>query len=99
MGFGLSMRHLWFPGRIVRTRNIGGWVAGVKRRKLDARSLDATVIKGFEGNERDGQYRSIRNRDPRGHETLCVDFAPVKDSRIGELAARWDIILGYSPEA
>jgi hypothetical protein len=41
----------------------------------------------------------IRNRDPKGHETLCLDFAPVKDSRIGELAAKWDIVLGFSPEA
>jgi protocatechuate 3,4-dioxygenase beta subunit len=56
-------------------------------------------IKGFQGNERDGQFRSIRGRDPKGHETLCLDFAPVKDSRIGELSARWDIVLGHSPEA
>jgi protocatechuate 3,4-dioxygenase beta subunit len=56
-------------------------------------------IKGFEGNERDGQFKSIRSRDPKGHATLCLDFAPVKVSRIGELAARWDIVLGYSPEA
>lgn len=56
-------------------------------------------IKGFEGNERDGQFKSIRNRDPKGHETLCIDFAPVKDSKIGELSARWDIVLGYTPEA
>jgi protocatechuate 3,4-dioxygenase, beta subunit len=56
-------------------------------------------IKGSPRIERDGQFRSIRSRNPRGHETLCVDFAPVKDSRIGELAARWDIALGYSPEA
>jgi protocatechuate 3,4-dioxygenase beta subunit len=56
-------------------------------------------IKGSPGNERDGQFRSIRIRDPKGHATLCLDFVPVKGSRIGELAARWDIVLGYSPEA
>jgi protocatechuate 3,4-dioxygenase beta subunit len=56
-------------------------------------------IKGFSGNERDGQFRNIRSRDPKGHATLCVDFVPVKDSRVGELAARWDIVLGYSPDA
>jgi protocatechuate 3,4-dioxygenase beta subunit len=55
-------------------------------------------IKGFAGNERDGQFKQIRARDPKGHATLCLDFAPVKGSRIGELAARWDIVLGYSPE-
>jgi protocatechuate 3,4-dioxygenase beta subunit len=56
-------------------------------------------IKGNQGNERDGQFRSIRSRDPKGHATLCLDFARVKESKIGELAARWDIVLGYSPEA
>jgi protocatechuate 3,4-dioxygenase, beta subunit len=56
-------------------------------------------IKGFQGNQRDGQFNQIRQRDPKGHETLCVDFAPVKGSRIGELAARWDIVLGHSPVA
>ncbi len=56
-------------------------------------------VKGVQGNERDGQFRSIRNRDPKGHATLCLDFAPIKASRIGELAARWDIVLGYSPDA
>jgi protocatechuate 3,4-dioxygenase, beta subunit len=56
-------------------------------------------IKGFSGNERDGQFKQIRNRDPKGHAMLCLDFAPIKESKIGELAARWDIVLGYSPEA
>jgi protocatechuate 3,4-dioxygenase beta subunit len=56
-------------------------------------------IKGFAGNERDGQFKQIRRRDPKGHATLCLDFAPVKGSKFGELAARWDIVLGYSPEA
>ena len=55
-------------------------------------------IKDFPGNERDGQFSQIRARDPKGHATLCLDFAPIKGSRIGELAARWDIVLGYSPE-
>jgi protocatechuate 3,4-dioxygenase beta subunit len=56
-------------------------------------------IKGLPGNERDGQFKQIRARDPKGHETLCLDFVPVKGSKIGELAARWEIVLGYSPEA
>ena len=30
---------------------------------------------------------------------LCLDFAPLKESKIGELAARCDIVLGYTPEA
>ena len=27
-----------------------------------------------------------------------VAFAPIKDSKIGELAARFDIVMGYTPE-
>jgi protocatechuate 3,4-dioxygenase beta subunit len=56
-------------------------------------------IKDSARNEQDGQFRSIRNRDPKGHETLCLDFAPIKSSKVGELAARWDIVMGISPEA
>jgi protocatechuate 3,4-dioxygenase beta subunit len=54
-------------------------------------------VKGESGNERDGIYRSIR--DPKAREAITVDFAPVPGSRIGELAARFDIVLGFTPEA
>jgi len=30
---------------------------------------------------------------------LPVDFVPVKGSRIGELAATFDIVLGVTPES
>lgn len=53
-------------------------------------------IKGHPGNERDGIYRRIR--DPKARATVTVDFAPIKDSRMGELAARFDIVLGFTPE-
>ena len=54
-------------------------------------------VKGEAGNERDGIYRSIR--DPKAREAITVDFAPMKESRIGELAAQFDIVLGFTPEA
>ncbi len=56
-------------------------------------------IKGFASNEQDGQFRQIRSRDPKGHAMLCLDFAAVKSSKIGELAAKWDIVLNHTPEA
>ena len=52
-------------------------------------------VKGYAGNERDGIYR--RATATKAGKTLPVEFAPVKGSRIGELAARFDIILGYTP--
>jgi protocatechuate 3,4-dioxygenase beta subunit len=54
-------------------------------------------IKGEAQNQRDMIFRSIR--DAKSREAILVDFAPVKGSRIGELAARFDIVLGMTPEA
>ncbi len=53
-------------------------------------------IKGEPANENDFVYKSVR--DPKGREALTVDFAPLKDSRIGELAARFEIVLGLTPK-
>ena len=52
-------------------------------------------IKGHPQNERDGIYRSIR--DPKAREAVSIDFAPMKDSKTGELAAKFDIVLGVTP--
>ena len=52
-------------------------------------------VRGEPRNERDFVLRSIR--DARARESVIVDFAPIKDSRIGELAARFDIVLGLTP--
>lgn len=54
-------------------------------------------MKGEPLNKRDFILNAIR--DPKARESLLVDFAPVKDSRIGELAAKFDIVLGITPEA
>ena len=48
-------------------------------------------IKGQPENERDGILKSIR--DPKSRESIIVPFVPIKESRIGELAARFDIVL------
>jgi len=54
-------------------------------------------IKGHPGNERDGIWRSIR--DEKLRDLVTIDFSPIKDSRLGELAAKFDIVLGVTPEA
>lgn len=54
------------------------------------------LIKGHPQNERDGVFRSVD--DPAARERLLVDFAPIPDSPIGELAANFDIQLGKTPE-
>ena len=54
-------------------------------------------VKGYAGNERDHVYRSAMAS--KGGQMLPVEFAPVKGSRIGELAAKFEIVLGYTPES
>lgn len=54
-------------------------------------------IKGHPGNSRDGIYMGIR--DEKQRDAVTVDFSPIPDSRAGELAARFDIVLGLTPEA
>ena len=53
-------------------------------------------IKGLAQNDRDNVLRGIK--DERARQSVMVDFAPVKESRIGELNARFDIVLGVTPE-
>jgi protocatechuate 3,4-dioxygenase beta subunit len=54
-------------------------------------------IKGEPSNERDGIYMGVR--DAKARASLTVDFAPMPESKIGELAARFDVVLGMTPEA
>jgi protocatechuate 3,4-dioxygenase beta subunit len=68
-----------------------------KIRKGDREVLTTQCyVKGEAGNKRDFILQSIR--DAKARESVIVDFAPVKGSRIGELAAKFDIVLGTTPE-
>jgi protocatechuate 3,4-dioxygenase beta subunit len=67
--------------------------------KIKQRGAEALVtqcyIKGHPQNERDGVFRGIRDEKQRA--AVEVDFAPLKDSKLGELAAKFDIVLGMTP--
>jgi protocatechuate 3,4-dioxygenase beta subunit len=54
-------------------------------------------IKGHAGNEKDGIWKGVKDEKQRA--AITVDFAPIKDSKIGELAANFDIVLGITPES
>ena len=54
-------------------------------------------IKGEPSNEKDGIWKSVR--DEKQRDAITVDFAPLKDAKAGELAARFDIVMGFTPEA
>ncbi len=51
-------------------------------------------VKGNPGNLRDGIYRGIGDASAR--ESVTVDFTPLPGSRVGELAAKFDIVLGQT---
>jgi len=52
-------------------------------------------INGHPQNRTDMVLRGIR--DPLDRELVMVDFKPVKESKIGELTAQFDIVLGRTP--
>jgi protocatechuate 3,4-dioxygenase beta subunit len=54
-------------------------------------------VKGEPSNDRDGVLSGIR--DPKARASVIVPFTAVPGSRIGELAARFDIVLGFTPAA
>lgn len=54
-------------------------------------------IKGYPGNEKDFIYMGVK--DAKQRDSVTIDFTKVKDSKIGELAAKFDIVLGATPEA
>jgi protocatechuate 3,4-dioxygenase beta subunit len=53
-------------------------------------------VKGHPGNAKDGIYKSIR--DEKQREAVTVDFAALPGSKIGELTARFDLVMGFTPE-
>src|SRR3954464_13384052 len=54
-------------------------------------------IKGHPGNPKDGIWSSVT--DPRARESITIEFNPVSGSPIGEVAAKFDIVVGRTPAA
>ncbi|MSR53038.1 MAG: intradiol ring-cleavage dioxygenase [Gemmataceae bacterium] len=54
-------------------------------------------IKGHPGNEKDGIWKSVK--DLKSRDAITIDFKPIKESKIGELAAKFDVVLGVTPES
>ena len=52
-------------------------------------------VSGHPQNQRDGVLRGVRNAFDR--ELVLVDFKPIKESKIGELSAQFDIVVGRTP--
>jgi len=72
-------------------------VVHVKIKKGDREALTTQLfINGHPQNRSDGIFQDIGG--PLERELVLVDFKPIKESRIGELSARMDIVLGRTPE-
>jgi protocatechuate 3,4-dioxygenase, beta subunit len=54
-------------------------------------------IKGHPGNEKDGIWKNIK--DVKQRDSVTIDFKPLPGSRIGELTAKFDVVLGFTPAA
>ena len=69
----------------------------VKIKKGDRELLTTQLfINGHPQNRRDGIFQDVGSSLER--ELVLVDFKPMKESKIGELVARMDIVLGRTPE-
>jgi protocatechuate 3,4-dioxygenase beta subunit len=85
-----TIRPVPYPGRTPHIH------VKVKRGDRDLLTTQC-YIKGHPQNDKDGVLRGIR--DTRARESLMVDFGAMPGSTLGELAARFDIVLGVTPTA
>lgn len=53
-------------------------------------------IRNHPGNRQDGVFRGIHDLIDR--ELVMVDFNPIEESKTGELAATFDVVLGRTPD-
>ena len=81
-----TIKPVPYPGR---TPHIHMIVKQGEKRMLTTQ----LYIEGFPQNEKDGIYRGLKPQS-----AVTAPFAPLKDSKIGELAANFPIIIGATPE-
>ena len=83
-----TIKPVIYPGRCPHIH--------VKVKKGDRELLTTQLfIKDHPQNGRDGIYRAIRDANDR--KLVSIDFTPIKESKLNELAAQFDIVLGATP--
>lgn len=85
-----TIKPVAYPGR---TPHIHYAIKMKGRKEL----ITQCYIEGHPGNERDGIWKGIT--DAKARKSVTIPFVPLKSSRIGELTARFDIVMGLTPEA
>ena len=83
-----TIKPALYPGR---TRHIHFAIKMKGREKWTTQCY----VRGEPQNERDRVLNGVT--DLKARESLIVDFRPIKESRIGELAVRFDMVLGFTP--
>ena len=53
-------------------------------------------IAGHPGNEKDGIWKNIK--DVKARNSVTIPFNPLKGSKAGELLAKFDVVMGLTPE-
>ena len=85
-----TIKPVPYPGR---TPHIHFAIKMKGRKEL----ITQCYIKGHPGNEKDGVWKGIR--DEKARASVTIPFDPMKGSKAGELAARFDVVMGLTPEA
>ncbi|MBI4663357.1 MAG: intradiol ring-cleavage dioxygenase [Verrucomicrobia bacterium] len=85
-----TIKPVPYPGR---TPHIHFAIKMKGRKEL----ITQCYVEGHPGNDRDGIYRSIR--DEKARKSITIPFVPLPGSRIGELSARFDVVMGLTPES
>lgn len=86
-----TIKPVVYPGRLAPHIHFAVKVKGRDRFTTQC------YIKGHPGNETDFVFKAIQ--DPKARELVMADFTALKSSHIGELAAKFDIVLGFTAEA
>ena len=84
-----TIKPVSYPGR---TPHIHVAVYVRNKRVLTTQCL----INGNPQNANDGLFRRIK--DPAARKALLVDFNPLAGSKIGELTANFDVVVGVTPD-
>lgn len=84
-----TVKPVSYPGR---TPHIHFAVNVNNKRRLATQML----IDGHPQNAGDGLFKQIR--EPKIRKTLLAEFKPLKGSKIGELTANFDIVIGLTPD-
>ena len=75
-----------------RTPHIHMAISAGGKRKLTTQCY----VKGEPRNQKDFILKRVK--DPNARESLIIPFEPINGSKIGETSARFDIVLGWTPQ-